>query len=222
MARNPATGLTDKQQRFCEEYLRDFNATAAYLRAGYSGNTTTARQNGSKLLTNTNIQAYLSTLRQRVGDRAEVTLERTMQEIARLAFSDITTALTFDENGVKFKSSTQLPKDVRAAIASVSSTETAREFRGETEIKVTYSMKMHNKVAALNLLADFFGIRDDFNKARATLKRYGLALVEDLGSELGWRLERYAGDGSDSAAVEADRAAEEFFNPEEPETEEDI
>ena len=31
-----ARTLTDKQQMFCQEYIVDFNASAAYARAGYS------------------------------------------------------------------------------------------------------------------------------------------------------------------------------------------
>ncbi len=34
-----ATKLTPKQQRFCDEYLIDLNATQAAIRAGYSENT---------------------------------------------------------------------------------------------------------------------------------------------------------------------------------------
>ena len=31
--------LTDRQERFCQEYLIDLNATQAYIRAGYSART---------------------------------------------------------------------------------------------------------------------------------------------------------------------------------------
>ena len=41
--------LTVKQERFCHEYLKDFNAAAAYIRAGYSPKG--AQQNAYKLLT---------------------------------------------------------------------------------------------------------------------------------------------------------------------------
>lgn len=50
--------LTSKQRRFLAEYLRDFNATQAAIRAGYSADT--ARQQGSRLLTNVNISAVIS------------------------------------------------------------------------------------------------------------------------------------------------------------------
>ncbi|MDP0070209.1 terminase small subunit, partial [Glaesserella parasuis] len=46
--------LTDKQQRFVEEYLIDLNATQAAIRAGYSADT--ARQIGAENLSKLVIQ----------------------------------------------------------------------------------------------------------------------------------------------------------------------
>ena len=50
--------LTDKQKRFCEEYLIDLNATQAAIRAGYSPKT--AEQTASRLLRNVNVQEYIA------------------------------------------------------------------------------------------------------------------------------------------------------------------
>lgn len=55
--------LTEKQKRFCEEYLIDLNATQAAIRAGYP--TRTARSVGSENLTKPDIQKYLSGLMER-------------------------------------------------------------------------------------------------------------------------------------------------------------
>lgn len=49
--------LTAKQQRFCDEYLIDLNATQAAIRAGYSKKT--AAQTAARLLTNVKIQEYI-------------------------------------------------------------------------------------------------------------------------------------------------------------------
>lgn len=46
--------LTDKQARFCEEYLIDLNATQAAIRAGYSEKT--AREQAAQNLSKLNIQ----------------------------------------------------------------------------------------------------------------------------------------------------------------------
>ncbi len=50
----PARPLTAKRQRFVAEYLIDLNGTQAAIRAGYSP--ATARAQGSRLLTNVDIQ----------------------------------------------------------------------------------------------------------------------------------------------------------------------
>jgi phage terminase small subunit len=36
--------MTDKQKRFCEEYVKDWNATRAAIAAGYSEKTARARK----------------------------------------------------------------------------------------------------------------------------------------------------------------------------------
>lgn len=49
--------MTAKQQRFCDEYLIDLNATQAAIRAGYSKKT--ANEQGSRLLTNVSVKEYI-------------------------------------------------------------------------------------------------------------------------------------------------------------------
>lgn len=49
--------LTDKQKRFCDEYLIDLNATQAALRAGYSKKT--AKQIGQQNLTKLDLKNYI-------------------------------------------------------------------------------------------------------------------------------------------------------------------
>lgn len=50
--------MTDKQQFFCEEYLKDFNATQAAIRAGYS--TQSAYSIGHENLKKPEIQDYIN------------------------------------------------------------------------------------------------------------------------------------------------------------------
>lgn len=49
--------LTAKQQRFCDEYLIDLNATQAAIRAGYSKKT--AKVIGAENLTKPDLKAYI-------------------------------------------------------------------------------------------------------------------------------------------------------------------
>lgn len=50
--------MTAKQQRFCDEYLIDLNATQAAIRAGYSEKY--AHTNAAKLLQNTTIKDFIA------------------------------------------------------------------------------------------------------------------------------------------------------------------
>lgn len=49
--------MTDRQKRFCDEYLIDCNATQAAIRAGY--NEKTAYSQGQRLLKNAEVKAYI-------------------------------------------------------------------------------------------------------------------------------------------------------------------
>ena len=51
------TKLNSKQAAFIDEYLIDFNATQAAIRAGYSEDT--AKQQGSRLLSNVDVRAAI-------------------------------------------------------------------------------------------------------------------------------------------------------------------
>jgi phage terminase small subunit len=67
--------LTAKQQRFCDEYLIDLNATQAAIRAGYSKKT--AKQIGQQNLTKLDLKEYIEKRMaekeaELVADQAEV------------------------------------------------------------------------------------------------------------------------------------------------------
>jgi len=78
--------LTPKRQRFVREYLIDLNATKAAERAGYSKRS--AYTEGSRLLENAEIQAEVTRLRKAQLEKIEITAERVLQEIAKMAFFD--------------------------------------------------------------------------------------------------------------------------------------
>lgn len=78
--------LTPKQQRFCDEYLIDLNATQAAIRAGYSPKT--AEQTASRLLRNVKVQEYIAKRQKELSRSTEVTQERVIRELALIAFSN--------------------------------------------------------------------------------------------------------------------------------------
>ena len=71
--------MTAKQQRFCEEYLIDLNATRAAIRAGYSPKS--AKTNGPRLLENAGIRARVEAMMARLSRRTGVSAERVVREL---------------------------------------------------------------------------------------------------------------------------------------------
>jgi phage terminase small subunit len=80
--------LTDKQRRFVDEYLIDFNATAAYKRAGYVAKGNAAEAAASRLLSNVKVQAYLAERQQALQQRTEITQEMVLRRWWEIATAD--------------------------------------------------------------------------------------------------------------------------------------
>lgn len=77
--------LNDKQKRFCEEYIKDFNGCQAYIRAGYSKNG--ARASANKLLTNTYILEYLDSLKKEVSIENSITVDFILKGVKSIALT---------------------------------------------------------------------------------------------------------------------------------------
>ena len=79
--------ITNKQKRFCEEFLVDLNATQAAIRAGYSYKT--ARQIAAQNLSKLYIQDHLKELRGRQQERTQITADSVVKELALIGFAEI-------------------------------------------------------------------------------------------------------------------------------------
>nr|DAT81678.1 MAG TPA: Terminase small subunit [Caudoviricetes sp.] len=77
--------LTPKQRIFCNEYLIDMNATRAYKKA-YPNikKDETARVNGSKLLTNTNVKSYIEEQLKKIEDKSIADATEVMKYLTKV------------------------------------------------------------------------------------------------------------------------------------------
>jgi phage terminase small subunit len=116
-------GLTPKQQMFIKEYLVDLNATQAAIRAGYSAKT--AEVTGCRLLSYAKIKEELQLAMDKRSAKLEITAERVLQEIAKLAFCD--PRKFFDDDG-RIKPMSEIDDDTAAALAGI---ETMHKVVGE-------------------------------------------------------------------------------------------
>ena len=80
---NKDFGLNDKQEKFCREYVIDFNATQAAKRAGYSNKT--AGQQGEALLKKLEIQRYIDSLKAKQNEELEITAAEITRNLKTIA-----------------------------------------------------------------------------------------------------------------------------------------
>lgn len=149
--------LNPKQARFVAEYLIDLNATQAAIRAGYSQKT--AYSQGERLLRHVEVQEAIQAGQKARADRTQITQDRVLQELARLAFFDIR-KLYNDDGGLKAPH--ELDDDTAAAVAQLESFE---EYAGRGEdreaIGTTRKAKTFSKDAALALAMRHLGMLND-------------------------------------------------------------
>jgi hypothetical protein len=77
--------LTDKQRKFAQEYVRDFNATQAAIRAGYSKSS--ARQAGAVNMKNAVIKSAIADFHHENAKNVNISTERVAEELASVAFA---------------------------------------------------------------------------------------------------------------------------------------
>lgn len=142
------TGLKQRRTRFVKEYLIDQNATRAAIAAGYSEKT--ARQQGSRLLTDVDILSQIEKKNSETNAKLDVTVERVKQELARLAYCDVRKFFNSDGSA---KAITELDEDSARAVAGF---EMAELFTGSGEERATAGyikkFKLTDKTKALEQL----------------------------------------------------------------------
>lgn len=143
--------LTVKQQLFCKEYLIDFNATQSAIRAGYSEKT--AYSIGIENLNKPEIQTAIKVEIDKKFKGIDDLSQKIIDELIKVAFSDIKDYLSFNENGVSFHNSSEVDGTV---ISEILSTETKQGSNGKQEtIRANLKLKLHDKLKALELLGRY-------------------------------------------------------------------
>lgn len=79
--------MTDKQKKFCDEYLIDLNATQAAMRAGYSKKT--AYSIGDENLRKPELQEYIQKRQKEGQERAEITRGDIIDQLKSIGFVDL-------------------------------------------------------------------------------------------------------------------------------------
>lgn len=156
-------GLTERNETFCHHYVRTWNARTAADAAGLSHLT------GRTLLCKPKIQARIRELNAAMLKASDITAQRVMLELARVAFGDIRGIV--DESG-RLKPIRELDDDTAAVVAGID-LETRYERDGtETDLATgeekprvvavqTAKIKRYDKNPALSILARHFKLVDN-------------------------------------------------------------
>jgi phage terminase small subunit len=131
--------LAPRQTQFVAEYLIDLNATRAAERAGYSPKT--AYSQGQRLLKHVEVKRAIQAAMDKRADKLEITADRVLQEIAKLAFND---PRKFFEDDGSLKRIQDLDDDTAACIAGM---EVIELFEGSGEQKHAYGLLKKLKIA---------------------------------------------------------------------------
>lgn len=143
-------GLTPKQRKFVSEYLVDLNATQAAIRAGYSKKT--AGTMAQRLVAKSHIREAIKAAQSRREKRTEITQDRVLNELARVAFGNSRAVMSWGPGGLALRNSDDLTEDEAALVSEVRET-TTRDGG-------SLALKTHDKMKALELLGKHLGMFD--------------------------------------------------------------
>lgn len=148
---DPVTGLNPMQRRFCDEYLMDFDAGAAYLRAGYKAGTRKLAQDAaSRLLAHEGVKTYLAGRQSALQAMAEVDQAAIMRQLAWMGMGDVRGL--FNPDG-SVKDITALSTPQAALIQSIEVQELEAVVNGERQVVGhTKRFRLVDRIKPLHLL----------------------------------------------------------------------
>jgi phage terminase small subunit len=142
--------LTPRRQRFVAEYLVDLNGTQAAIRAGYSPRT--ANEQAARLLAKASVSQAVAEGQARHLAKAEISAERVLEEVRRIAFSDVRGL--FDGNN-DLKPMRDLTPEQTAALAILDRHHSAlADGRSISILRIRF----WDKLRALEMLMKRFGL----------------------------------------------------------------
>ncbi len=136
--------LTAKRRRWADEYLVDFNGSAAAVRSGYSRKT--SKQIASKLKKDPAVAKYIAERLEGMSRDAGVSTERVLKELALRAFYDPGDVATWTGSTVSLRNSEELSAEERSLVGRI----------GETQYGVTVTFA--DRDASLGQLVKILGM----------------------------------------------------------------
>jgi phage terminase small subunit len=172
--------MLDQHKRFADKYFETLNASLSAEYAGFAADS--SKQEGWRLLQRDDVQEYISRLQTLLAEKTGISQQKVLQEIAKIAFSDIRKYYQDDNN---LKPICDLDDNEAAALASVKSYE---ETMPGTDIIIGFNkeIKMYDKLAGLEKLARHLGLYEKDNDQRKPINNVNLTkeAIQKLSDDL--------------------------------------
>lgn len=157
-----------RKHKFVEAYISNGgNGKRAAIAAGFAEKA--AAQQASRLLTDANLLLTIQERQQKLAVKLELTTERTLREVARLAYFDPRKLL---DNTGRPKALQDLDDDTAAAIAGLEVVDKYEADPGSDEKKLStvIKYKLADKNAALDKAMKHLGLFKEDNKQKTLLE----------------------------------------------------
>jgi phage terminase small subunit len=164
--------LSEKQERFCQQWCVDFHGTNSAIRAGYPARS--ASVTAAKLLVNGKIKARIAEIRANASAKTGVSLERTLDQLGAMAYADpaeMYHPVTGDMLPVH-----EMPENIRRAIISIEVDEI--EVNG-IKLGVTKKIKLAPKDKATDMILKHLGEYKKDNLQKQTQVTVVVDIVDD-------------------------------------------
>jgi phage terminase small subunit len=168
--------LTSRQRRFVLAYAADpqHNGTKAALAAGCPK--TSAHVTASRWLKKTEVQELVDQFLGRLARQYELSAERVIQELCKLAFANMLDYVRINREGVAFLSLSEITRDQAAAIHEISLENCDRGDSKDPNARRALRVRLSDKVRSLELLGKFLKL---FGRDRVTASQPVRVIVVD-------------------------------------------
>lgn len=191
--------LTDKQELFAREYLKDLNGTQAAIRAGYSEKT--ANEQASRLLANVNVQKFVTELKSARVEQTGIDAAYVLRRLVEIDQMDVLDILL--QNG-ELKPIKDWPKVWRTTLSGMD----VVEMVSADSTALLKKIKWPDKVKNLELLGRHVSVQafKDNVKNEVTGADGGPVRYADMSEELLEEKLKELGNGRRSNQLESKRS----------------
>lgn len=183
--------LTEKERRFCHEYIIDWNGARSARKAGYSEDS--AREIASQNLTKLHIKQYIDFIKIDIEKEAGITKLRQLNELAKIAYSTIS---HLHDCWIELNDWEQIKQNNPNALDAIESIDTKTEYktynRGgeeESDVEIKYvKIKLYPKISAISEINKMLGYNAP-DKSESTNINYNAEVTKEEAKRISDALE---------------------------------